>query len=363
MTACSKSNSMTARPTIGITIGDPAGIGPEIIVRALADIRVSRPHARFVIYGLNELMTYEADRLEVEPFWYRVQHDSDRTERAIREDVVVLDYDEFDGLVRTPRQPSKSGGLASKTFVEEAIADAMRSPDHPRHLDALVTGPISKTSWNLAGFRWPGHTELLAHRTKSKRSVMMFVSPRLRVALATTHLPLVQLRDVLTIGRVFDPIDLGHQACRRLGIKSPRIAVTGLNPHAGEGGQFGDEETRLIEPAIEVARSAGIDVSGPYPADTLFIAAAAGEYDLVVAMYHDQGLIPVKLLGWDSAVNWSLGLPIIRTSPDHGTAFDIAGLGRASAGSMIAAVNLATELAGSATAAAETSGTRREPAA
>jgi 4-hydroxythreonine-4-phosphate dehydrogenase len=332
------------KPTIGITMGDPAGIGPEVVVKALAD-RAVRRQARFVIYGLNELLTYAADRQEVDPFWFRVQHDSDRTSRQIIEDVVVLDFDEFDGLVRAPHQASKMGGLASKTFVEEAIGDAMLPPGHPRRIDAIVTGPICKESWTMAGFNWPGHTELLAYRTKAKRHAMMFTSPRLRVVLATTHIPLMEIRNKLTIGRVFDPIDLGHEACRQLGIDRPRIAVTGLNPHAGENGQFGDEESRLISPAIRVARDAGIDVHGPFPADTIFIRAAAGDYDLVVAMYHDQGLIPVKLLGWDKAVNWTLGLPLIRTSPDHGTAFDIAGKNIASEGSMRAAIELAWQLA------------------
>jgi 4-hydroxythreonine-4-phosphate dehydrogenase len=339
------------RPTIGITMGDPAGIGPEVIIKALAD-RSIRRLARFVIYGLNELLTYEADRQEVDPFWFRVQHDSDRTRRVINEDLVVLDFDEFDGMVRAPRQPSKMGGLASKTFVEEAITDAMLcssanggNGSHPRKLDAIVTGPICKESWILGGFNWPGHTELLSYRTKAKRHAMMFVSPRLCVVLATTHVPLNDIRNLLTIGRIFDPIDLGNDACRQLGIERPRIAVTGLNPHAGEHGQFGDEESRLIEPAVRVARDNGIDVHGPFPADTLFVRAAAGDYDLVVAMYHDQGLIPVKLLGWDKAVNWTLGLPIIRTSPDHGTAFDIAGKNIASAGSMKAAIELAARLA------------------
>jgi 4-hydroxythreonine-4-phosphate dehydrogenase len=332
------------KPTIGITMGDPAGIGPEIVVKALLDPQL-RVAARFVIYGLNELLTYTADRLEVDPFWARVQHDSPRASRRINDDMVVLDFDEYDGLVRAPHQPSKLGGQSSKAFVEEAIQDAMRPPGQPRRLDALVTAPISKVSWQMAGFNWPGHTELLAFRTRAKRHVMMFVSPRLRVALATTHLPLMDIRNVLTIGRVFDPIDLGHQACLSLGIERPRIAVTGLNPHAGEGGRFGDEETRLIEPAIRVARDAGINARGPFSADTVFISAAAGEFDLVVAMYHDQGLIPVKLLGWDKAVNWTVGLPMIRTSPDHGTAFDIANTNKASAGSMIASIELATTLA------------------
>jgi 4-hydroxythreonine-4-phosphate dehydrogenase len=333
------------KPVIGITMGDPAGIGPEIIIKALLD-PATRRAARYVIYGLNEILNYAADRQEIDSFWYRVQHDSSRTTRTIIEDVVVLDFDEFDGFEQRSHSASKLGGLSSKAFVEEAITDAMLPSDHSRHLDAIVTGPICKESWVLAGFdNWPGHTELLAYRTKAKRHSMMFVSPRLRVALATTHIALSEIRNLLTIGRVFDPIDLGHEACLQLGIENPRIAVTGLNPHAGENGQFGDEERRLIEPAIKVARDSGIDVEGPFPADTIFIKAAAGDYDLVVAMYHDQGLIPVKLLGWDKAVNWTLGLPIIRTSPDHGTAFDIAGRNIASPGSMKAAIELAAQLA------------------
>jgi len=339
------SAATTSEPvTIGITMGDPGGIGPEVLLKSLRAVPW-RDRARFIIYGLNETLTYEADQQEVEPFWYRVPHESDRLRRPIHEPVVVLDFDELDDRYQTVRRPTRIGGLTSKAFVEAAIADALRPANDPQHIDAVVTGPISKEAWQLAGFRWPGHTELLAHRTKAKRSVMMFDSPRLRVALATAHVPLMKLRDVLTIGRVFDPIDLGHEACRRLGIERPRIAVTGLNPHAGERGHLGDEDERIIKPAIDMAQQAGIDAAGPFPADTVFIAAASGEYDLVVAMYHDQGLIPVKLLGWDKAVNWTLGLPIVRTSPDHGTAFDIAGRNRASAGSMTAAIELACRLA------------------
>lgn len=332
------------RPVIGITMGDPAGIGPEVVVRALAD-RGLRKRARFVVYGQNAALTLEADRLGIEPRWYRVAHDSDRAGRTIDEDVVVFDFDGFEAHTVEARKPSKSGGLASKSFVESAIADALRDPGDPRRIDAVVTGPISKESWSLAGFKWPGHTELFAHRTKAKRHGMMFVSPRMRVILATTHIPLLRLRDELTIGRVHDPIELGHEACRELGIRKPRIAVCGMNPHAGEGGLFGDEEQRLIAPAIEIARGHGIDVHGPFPADTVFIRAAAGDWDLVVAMYHDQGLIPVKLLGWDKAVNWTVGTSIVRTSPDHGTAFDIAGTGRASEGSTVAAIELAADVA------------------
>ena len=361
----SRTRDNLPKPSIGITMGDPSGIGPEVVVKALQDRQV-RSLARFVVYGLNEILAYAADLVEVEPYWFRVPHDSPRTTRRIDENVVVLDFDEFDGFIQSPRQPSKPAGAASKAFVEEAVCDALRPPADPRHLDAIVTGPINKQAWQLAGFRWRGHTDLLANRTKAKRHAMMFVSPRLNVVLATAHIPLMDIRNVLTIGRVFDAIDLGWEACRELGIANPAIAVTGLNPHAGEGGCLGDEETRLIKPAIDVAREGGIDVHGPFPADTIFIDAAAGKWDLVVAMYHDQGLTPVKLLGWDKAVNYTLGLPIIRTSPDHGTAFDIAGRNAASAGSMIAAIELAVSLAAhrmSAAHAASAAAKRSEPAA
>ncbi len=358
-------DAQTSRPVIGITLGDPAGIGPEIVLKALADHALRR-RARFMIYGLNEVLAYAADQLEIEPFWYRVQHDSRRASQPMIDDVVVLDFDdsELSGYVaQLKHEPTKIGGLTSRAFVEAAITDALRPADHPRHLDAIVTGPISKLAWQMAGFNWPGHTELLAARTKAKRHAMMFVSPRLRVTLATTHVPLMQVRNVLTIGRIIDAIELGNQACIELDITRPKIAVTGLNPHAGENGQFGDEEDRLIRPAIGVAQSNGIDVEGPFPGDTIFINAAAGEYDLVVAMYHDQGLIPVKLLGWDKAVNVTVGLPIIRTSPDHGTAFNIAGQNRASAGSMTAAIELAIKLAEVRKHAASAEGAKAEPAA
>ena len=236
-------------------------------------------------------------------------------------------------------------GADSKRWVEHAIADAMRSSDDPRRLDAIVTAPICKEAWALAGFNWPGHTELLAHRAKAKQVTMVFESPHLRVALATVHVPLMTVRDILSIGRVVDAIDRGDEACRLLGIERPRIAVCGLNPHAGEGGVLGWEEEKVIRPAIDMARHHGVQVEGPFPADTLFRRAVGGEFDIVVAMYHDQGLIPLKLLGQGTAVNWTVGLPFIRTSPDHGTAFDIAGRGQADASSMKAAIALAIRLA------------------
>ena len=338
------SDSTSSRlPVVGISMGDPAGIGPEVVVKALADQALLK-RARLVVYGSNAELNLAAERSGIEPYWFRVAHDSPRATQTIRTDLTVLDWNEHADAGSTSG-PSRAGGLASKAFVEAAIADCLLPKRDPRHLDAVVTGPVSKEAWHDAGFRWPGHSELLAHRTKAKRHAMAFVSPRLRVTLATTHVPLMDIRNLLTIGRVFDAIDLGHDLCRRLGIGSPRIAVCGLNPHAGEGGLFGDEETRVIAPAIDAAKRAGIDASGPHPGDTVFIGALAGRYDLVVAMYHDQGLIPLKLLARDEAVNITLGLPIIRTSPDHGTAFDIAGKGEADPGSMRAAIELAIELA------------------
>jgi 4-hydroxythreonine-4-phosphate dehydrogenase len=225
----------------------------------------------------------------------------------------------------------------------------------------MVTGPISKHAWHLAGplagrGRFPGHTEMLQSRYHAKRVVMMFRAPKFCVSLATAHVPLMDVRDVMTIGRVYDAIDLGAEGCRRLGIAEPRIAVCGLNPHAGEAGLMGDEESRLIEPAIQVAVEQGLRVRGPFPGDTIFGRALAGEFDLVVAMYHDQGLIPVKLLDRDASVNITMGLPTVRTSPDHGTAFDIAGKGRAEAGSMIAAIDTAVRMVGIRAAGGATGG-------
>jgi len=330
------------KPVIGITIGDPAGIGPEVVVKALADPAI-RSLGRFVIYGMNELLAYAADMAEMEPYWHRLQHDADRAEHALVHDVVCLDYDEYSMLGSAVHKPSKQGGQASRRFIDDALAAAQR-PIESAGIDALVTAPISKTSWAMAGFdRWPGHTEYLQSKTRAKRVAMMFHAPQINTVLATIHIPLMDIRNVLTIGRVFDTIDLGNEAMQRMGVAKPRIAVCGLNPHAGEDGLFGDEEQRLIRPAIEVANQAGIDARGPFAADSLFTPANLAKYDLFVAMYHDQGLIPVKMLAFDSAVNTTLGLPVIRTSVDHGTAFDIVGKNKADPGSMKAAIQLAVK--------------------
>ena len=334
---------MRAKPTIGITMGDPAGIGPQIIAKALQNVELIK-QARFVIYGANELLTIETDKCGLQIRWDRVDSTSKRAMKLIHSDIVVID-DSEEQLHSLKREPSKLGGIVSKRWVEVAIQDALRNEGDPRKIDAIVTAPICKKSWHAAGYNWPGHTELLASRTKSKRSAMMFVSPKLRVVLATCHIPLMNIRNQLTIGKVYDAIDLAHQGCIKLGIRTPRIAVTGLNPHAGEGGMLGDEEQRLIIPALRLAKDNGIDSCGPYPADTAFNSAVEGNFDVVVAMYHDQGLIPIKLTAFNSAVNWTVGIPIIRTSPDHGTAFDIAHGTEANPSSILHAIQLATELA------------------
>ena len=339
----SEQNDTRFEPVIAITMGDPMGIGPEVVAKALCDPAILRL-GKFVVYGQNQPLVDAAESAGMNPFWFRIAKENIPTTRGVAAEPVVLDYGHEDSLPRA-RAPSRAGGLLSKAFVEDAIADALRPVGDARRVDAVVTAPIAKESWSMAGFKWPGHTELFSARCKATRHTMLFESPRLRVALATAHVPLMDIRNMLTIGRVFDPIDLGYNYCRQLGIEKPKIAVCGLNPHAGEHGLFGDEEERVIAPAIEIARRNGIDVRGPFPGDTIFIDAAAGKWDLVVAMYHDQGLIPVKLLGFDRAVNVTIGLSMVRTSPDHGTAFDIASKNTASPNSMKAAIELAVKLA------------------
>jgi 4-hydroxythreonine-4-phosphate dehydrogenase len=322
---------------IGITMGEPLGIGPEIIVKALSDPLLRRG-AKFIIFGMDEFLEYASDRTEIEPYWGRCQHE--KLSRDYPRNVVVADYDDYSIPIWT-RVPSKSGGEASLKFCIDAIEAARAGI-----VDAIVTAPISKTSWKLAEVDWPGHTELLAAMCKSPRKAMMFAAGPLKIALATIHEALFELRNKFTIGCVYEPIDLLNDALQEFfGIKKPHIAVAALNPHAGEGGQFGDEEQRIISPAILIAQEVGINCSGPYPADTLFLRASRGEFDGVVAMYHDQGMIPVKLLAFKDAVNVTIGLPIIRTSPAHGTAFDIAGKGIADESSMKAAIKLAIEMA------------------
>jgi 4-hydroxythreonine-4-phosphate dehydrogenase len=330
-------NSIREEPVIGITMGDPAGIGPEVVVKTLAD-PIIRKSAKFIIFGMDEQLRYAADKAEIEPFWGRHQHE--KISRDYPHKVVVADYDDF-SLPPWIREPTEIAGTASLKFCADAIDAARREI-----IDAVVTAPINKTSWKLAGAPWPGHTEMLAKLCKSPRKAMLFVAGPLRVALATIHLALFDVRHKFTIGCVFEPIDLLNTALKEyFDIETPKIGVAALNPHAGENGRFGDEEARIISPAILMAQEQGIDCHGPIPADTLFLRAVQGEFNAVVAMYHDQGMIAVKLLAFDKAVNVTIGLPIIRTSPAHGTAFDIAGKNLADPSSMMEAIKTAIQMA------------------
>ena len=330
-------NSISEQAVIGITMGDAAGIGPEVVVKALAEPETRRA-AKFIVFGMNEQLLYAADKAEIEPFWGRHQHE--KISRDYPYKVVVADYDEY-SVPPWIKVPSRAAGEASIRFCLDAIEAAKAGI-----IDAVVTAPINKTSWKLAGARWPGHTEMLADRCKSRRKVMMFIAGPLKLALATIHEALFEVRHKFTIGCVFEPIDLLNDALKEyFCLANPKIGVAALNPHAGEAGQFGDEEQRIISPAILLAQEQGINCVGPFPADTLFLRAARGEFDGVVAMYHDQGMIPVKLLAFESAVNVTIGIPIIRTSPAHGTAFDIAGQNLANPAGMRAAITTAIQMA------------------
>lgn len=330
----------TRRPVIGISMGDPCGIGPEIIVKALTDPDL-RSHGRFVIFGIPDMLDRAAREAGLRPYWFVNPASS---EWRIDSGVLVIPDERVAPRDWSKARPSESGGMASLRFLDSGIDAARRGT-----VDALVTAPISKTSWSMAGCDFPGHTEKLAAAFEARRVNMMFVAPSLRVVLASAHVGLFELRNHFNIGLVFQPIDLLYQALRNwFNIEHPRIGVAGINPHAGEDGLFGDDEQRIIEPAMQMARNVGIEVEGPFPSDTLFTPRVCSRFDGIVAMYHDQGLIPVKVLAFDRAVNVTLGLPIIRTSPDHGTAFDIAGRGVADPSSMTEALRLAVQLAGNA---------------
>lgn len=332
------SSSVCERPLIGLTMGDPLGIGPEVIVKTLADPQL-RARGRFIVYGLHDVLEVAADQAEINPFWWREPYDHGP---RVASGVLVADFDELPPVrANGQRGPDPLAGHASFRFVEEAVRHLRAGA-----LDALVTAPICKQSWHLANHRFQGHTELLARWFETRRVNMLFVAGPLRVALASDHVPLFELRNRFTIGLVHQPIDLLDQALRVwFGLERPHIGVLGLNPHAGENGLLGDEEQRIIEPALTLARNANIHVSGPLPPDTAFVPEVLRRFDGLVAMYHDQGLIPIKMHAFDSAVQLTLGLEVIRTSPDHGTAFDIAGKNRANPGSLRAAVELALDLA------------------
>ena len=285
------------KPRVAITCGDPAGIGPEIAQKAANDPRV-RDVCEPVVYGPPASARF------------------------------------------TPGELSAEAGRAAYDTLCEAVKDAQSGV-----VAAVATAPVNKLAFARAGLPWKGHTDLLAHLTGSPRVAMMFWSEPLKVVLATIHIPLASVTSALTRELVDDIIDLSSRELPRFGIAQPRLAVAGLNPHAGEDGLLGHEEAKVLRPAIEAAQKRGIHINGPFPGDTVFGRAVRGEFDAVIACYHDQGLIPVKLLAFGRAVNVTLGLPIIRTSVDHGTAFDIAGKNVADPSSMIEATLLAARLA------------------
>lgn len=350
-------------------MGDPAGIGPEVTAKALAD-RSVRTAARFLVFGAESVFRRAA--LEAPGLAWRAIGPGDRVRD--QDAITLLDTERADEVVYDSFEPRDSAlaGALSLRWVAGALHAAGGRPRiqlrknlrgsgfewRTPKVDAIVTAPISKASWALAGeSRYLGHTELVADACRSARSgrvpahAMMFFSPELSVVLATAHIPLGAVPREFTTARVAEVIELGHDALRRAGVRSPRLAVCGLNPHAGEGGLLGREDGKIIAPAIVRARKRGVDCQGPFPADTVFAKALSmpgsrspRRFDGVVAMYHDQGLIPLKLVAFDHAVNATVGLPIIRTSPDHGTAYDIAGTGAADAGSMREAILLAARL-------------------
>lgn len=326
------------KPILGLTMGDPAGIGPEVIAKALALSEVRRV-CRPIVIGSLPVMEQTVTSLRL-PLKVIPLHG--HTQSLGRSDEVpVVD------LLEHPLGKFRLGVAAQKTGAAAVacIQHAVRLAE-THCIDAIVTAPINKEAIHLAGYRYAGHTELLADLTRSKEAGMMILGGPLKIMFATTHVAIKDLSNALTIERVELAIRLAQRGLRDFfSLSRPRIGVAALNPHAGEGGLFGDEEQRILVPAIRQARLHRIQVSGPHPADTLFGKAVRGEYDGIVAMYHDQGLIPLKLVAFGTCVNLTIGLPIIRTSVDHGTAYDIAGKGIADPGSLIEAIKLAARLA------------------
>jgi 4-hydroxythreonine-4-phosphate dehydrogenase len=325
------------KPRVGITIGDPAGIGPEIALKSVADTQV-REACLPVIIGDAEELRNQARKLGL-ACDYPVISENDLLQAGSVEPVIC-----DTGSATEPVEwgvASAAGGRAAIRAIEAGARLCLRG-----NLEAIATAPINKEALRLAGSAFPGHTEMLASLCGAGDVLMCFFAGDLRVFLLTIHMSLADAIKAITKERVASAIRLADSELRKLGIARPRIAVAGLNPHAGEHGLFGDEEAREIEPAITECRALGqIEVSGPFPSDTLFVRAARGEFDAVAACYHDQGLIAVKCLAFGEAVNVTLGLPIIRTSVDHGTAFDIAGRGAGDHSSLVEAIKLAARLA------------------
>ncbi|MDY6987250.1 MAG: 4-hydroxythreonine-4-phosphate dehydrogenase PdxA [Thermodesulfobacteriota bacterium] len=329
---------MMNRPIVGITMGDPVGIGPEIILKALSETSlydICRP----LVLGDIQVLRGANQRVKTDLSLRPVDGPEAAYYRFGEIDVVGLSN--LDHARLRPGHPTKETGRAMVNYITQGADWAMEG-----RTNALATCPINKMAMRKAGFAFEGHTELLAQQTKTSKYVMMLAGSRLRVALVTIHLPLAEVSKNLTTEAVLQTIRITHEALRdSFGIPRPKLSVAALNPHAGEGGLFGDEEARIICPALDKAALEGVHVSGPFPPDTIFYWALKGKWDAVISMYHDQGLIPFKIVHFQDGVNTTLGLPIVRTSVDHGTAYDIAGTGEADPGSLIAAIGMAAHQA------------------
>ncbi len=308
---------------IAITMGDPGGIGPEVIWKAL---RLLPPEDQrdIVIIGKKAVME-DALALAGLEIWGGVSIEEPESLKAMDR-----------AVFKTRGRPTAEGGRAAYECIHAALNGCIEG-----RFSAMVTAPISKEALHSAGYNWPGHTEMLAELTGTKSYGMMLAGGPLRVMLVTTHLPLSEVPRRLSEEGVYEKIILARRGAEMLGMRNPGIGVSGLNPHAGEAGLFGDEEERIILPAVQRARAEGVDVTGPLPPDVIFRKAYLGELDIVVAMYHDQGLIPLKMIAFDKGVNITVGLPVVRVSPDHGTAYDIAWKGLADPSSMLEAIKTA----------------------
>jgi len=321
-------------PRIGITMGDPAGIGPEVVLKAVAEEEIRRACIP-VIIGDAQLLAHTARTLDLQSGYDIVRADEPFPEHS---EPVIYHLDNIAGFIE-PGIESGAAGKAAGGYIEAAVELCAAGS-----IDAVATAPINKRALFLGGYSFPGHTEFFAHLTGAEDYAMAFVAGNLRIVLLSTHVPLAEAIRLVERDRIVSRIYLTNRELQRWGIEKPRIAVAALNPHGAEGGLFGVEEASEILPAIDSCRRDEINVQGPFSADTVFLRASRGEFDGVIACYHDQAMIPVKCLSFGEAVNVTLGLPFIRTSVDHGTAFDIAGKGLAEHSSMVAAIKLAAEL-------------------
>ena len=326
-------------PRIAITMGDPAGVGPELCLRLLADEGVNQI-CNPVVFGDSNVLARCSQTLDL-PLTARVFYPGSIDTLKQTPGPAVVDLANVPDVSLTPGTVNQQTGAASFEFINQAIVAALAG-----QVDAVATGPINKEAWQAAGIKFPGHTELFAERAGTDRFCMMMTAPAFSCSLVTTHVGYDEVPKMLTQELILEVIQLTHEALSRICGRKPKLTTLGLNPHAGEGGLFGNrEEETIIQPAVDAAIAQGIEISNPIPPDTAFLPWRREETDGYICMYHDQGLIPFKALNFDTGVNITLGLPLIRTSVDHGTALDIAWQGKADVSSLIAAVELATKLA------------------